>query len=134
MNLGTFTIQQKASKLYLDCAADSSELHLSGKNGDDNPYQRWIIEEQEDANGLYTITQVATQRSWTSSEGVGSKVQVYSDVDGCWHIGDEDGYKVFIRVGEGNYMDCDPEKHSRPYLNKHNVGNPYQQWELTPVA
>lgn len=132
---GTFTIQQKASLLYLDCARDSNKLHLSDPHGGDNPYQRWMIKEH--GNGLYSVTQVAVvdgkQRPWTSSEGLDSYVQVIKDRGPCWNIQEEGDGVVFIRTGKGNCMDCKPKTGERPYLAQHNVGNPYQRWLLTSV-
>jgi hypothetical protein len=136
---GTFTIQQRGSLLYLDCAKDSNQLHLSDPHGGDNPYQRWTIKQHGEFENkpLYSVTQVAkvdgNQRPWTSSEGLDSYVQVIKDRGPCWHIEQEDGYAVFIRAGKGNYMDCKPEVGKRPYLAQHNVGNPYQQWMLSRV-
>lgn len=132
---GTYTIQQKASELYLDCAEDSETLHLSDKHGNINPYQRWTVETSNDGGRI--IRHFASGRVWDASAPQDSPVKVDSDTGDNpyqrWNIEAEDGYYAIVHVQRGNYVDCKPHTGEQPYVTQHNSGNPYQQWIFNRV-
>jgi hypothetical protein len=135
---GTYTIQQKKSELYLDCAQDSKELHLSEPHGGHgNPYQRWIV---GSSAGFFIIMQQATQRVWHAEQDLGEPVILRAgNIDNTyerWKIEREDGsdYWTIVQNSQyGNYVDCVGKVDEQPHLAQHNLGNPYQLWSFTAV-